>query len=296
MSEEEKSRKARKPGSAKVDNKLKVNSPKSGDFDEHNKSEIENMEVHHHPQLEHKPKPWREYLLEGMMIFVAVMMGFFAESYREHLSDRAKEREFMHSMVEDLKADTAGVNKSLEHFNRIFKAVDTILTTLKADKPDAATIYRVISNNFWTYTGYSYNNRTVQQLKNSGNFRLVQNKIVADSILKYDNYQNTILLTQYTDLKNTMMAYKDVEAKVVFYKQTDQTKNEVLKTLGPTDFTQTTSPALITTDKALLSLYYNRLFIHNVLGHTFMTHIKSSSVNAGKLIRLIKKEYDLEDE
>ncbi|MFB9842968.1 hypothetical protein [Mucilaginibacter ginsenosidivorans] len=23
------------------------------------------MEVHHHPQLEHKPKPWKEYLLEG---------------------------------------------------------------------------------------------------------------------------------------------------------------------------------------------------------------------------------------
>jgi hypothetical protein len=44
------------------------------------------MEVHHHPQLEHKPKPWKEYLLEYIMIFLAVMTGFFAESYREHLS------------------------------------------------------------------------------------------------------------------------------------------------------------------------------------------------------------------
>jgi len=37
------------------------------------------MEVHHHPELHHKHKPWKEYLLEGLMIFIAVMMGFIAE-------------------------------------------------------------------------------------------------------------------------------------------------------------------------------------------------------------------------
>src|ERR1700709_1141220 len=49
----------------------------------------ETMEVHHHPQVEHKSKPWKEYLLEGFMIFVAVTMGFFAESLREHINDHA---------------------------------------------------------------------------------------------------------------------------------------------------------------------------------------------------------------
>src|ERR1700686_4473183 len=63
--------------------------------------EIENMEVHHHPDLHHKKKHWKEYFLEFLMIFLAVTMGFFAESYREHLGDRAKEKEFMKSMVSD---------------------------------------------------------------------------------------------------------------------------------------------------------------------------------------------------
>ena len=45
------------------------------------------MEVHHHPQLTHQPKPWKEYLLEGLMIFIAVTLGFFAENLREHISD-----------------------------------------------------------------------------------------------------------------------------------------------------------------------------------------------------------------
>ena len=36
--------------------------------------ETENMEVHHHPDLHHKPKKWKEYFLEFLMIFLAVTM------------------------------------------------------------------------------------------------------------------------------------------------------------------------------------------------------------------------------
>ena len=41
-----------------------------------------NMEVHHHPNLHHRKKHWKEYFFEGLMIFLAVTLGFFAESYR----------------------------------------------------------------------------------------------------------------------------------------------------------------------------------------------------------------------
>ena len=46
------------------------------------------MEVNHHPQIENKPKPWKEYQLEGLMIFLADTMGFYAESMREHISNK----------------------------------------------------------------------------------------------------------------------------------------------------------------------------------------------------------------
>jgi hypothetical protein len=39
------------------------------------------MEVHHHPDVE--KKSFKEYLLEGLMIFIAVSLGFFAEQIRE---------------------------------------------------------------------------------------------------------------------------------------------------------------------------------------------------------------------
>jgi hypothetical protein len=40
-------------------------------------------------------KHFKEYFPEFLMIFLAVTMGFFAESYREHLSDKTKEKEYM---------------------------------------------------------------------------------------------------------------------------------------------------------------------------------------------------------
>jgi hypothetical protein len=46
------------------------------------------MEVHHHPQVERKS--FNEYILEGLMIFLAVTMGFFAENIRENISDNEK--------------------------------------------------------------------------------------------------------------------------------------------------------------------------------------------------------------
>src|SRR6201992_20976 len=68
--------------------------------------QTENMEVHHHPQLEHKPKPWKEYLLEGLMIFLAVTMGFFAESLRENIDRKEKEKQYIESLVRELKQDS----------------------------------------------------------------------------------------------------------------------------------------------------------------------------------------------
>jgi hypothetical protein len=43
------------------------------------KHETENMEVHHHPKVE--KKNFKEYLLEGLMIFIAVTMGFLLRQF-----------------------------------------------------------------------------------------------------------------------------------------------------------------------------------------------------------------------
>jgi hypothetical protein len=56
--------------------------------------QTENMEVHKHPHHVMHKKKWTEYLLEFLMIFFAVTMGFFAENIREHYTEENSAREY----------------------------------------------------------------------------------------------------------------------------------------------------------------------------------------------------------
>ena len=61
------------------------------------------MEVHHHPDLQHKKKNFKEYFLEFLMIFLAVTLGFFAENIRERIKDSEQGEQYIQSLVEDLE-------------------------------------------------------------------------------------------------------------------------------------------------------------------------------------------------
>jgi hypothetical protein len=51
------------------------------------------MEVHHHPNVENKN--FKEYFLEFLMIFLAVTLGFFAESLRVNIVENKKLHGYM---------------------------------------------------------------------------------------------------------------------------------------------------------------------------------------------------------
>ena len=54
--------------------------------------ETENMEVHKHPHHVTHKKKWAEYVLEFLMLFLAVFLGFVAENIRETSVERHQEK------------------------------------------------------------------------------------------------------------------------------------------------------------------------------------------------------------
>jgi hypothetical protein len=147
------------------------------------------MEVHHHPDLHHKKKHLKEYFLEFLMIFLAVTMGFFAESYREHLVEMNKEKQFIFSMIEDLKSDTSAFHQYIDNWYENTNQIDTLVGLLNSSNIENKTgqIYtleRVATRNF---ARPFYNSRTFEQMKNSGNLTLIKEAAIANSITKYYN-------------------------------------------------------------------------------------------------------------
>ncbi|MFC0517603.1 hypothetical protein ACFFGT_25545 [Mucilaginibacter angelicae] len=113
------------------------------------------MEVHHHPQLEHKPKPWKEYLLEGFMIFVAVMMGFIAENIRESITNSEHVKELTAQLAQDIKADTTQLNEIYREELKISKANDTLVSLLQQPfkKEEIGHIQKLVvaSHSMWPF-------------------------------------------------------------------------------------------------------------------------------------------------
>jgi hypothetical protein len=147
--------------------------------------ETENMEVHHHPDLHHQPKKWKEYFLEFLMIFLAVTMGFFAENIREGISNKEKEREYMESMLVDLKTDTAEITQITSLQKSLVRKMDSALSipTERLHNIDAQdTFYHHFVYFYgwnWFFTRYD---NTLVQLKNAGGFSILKNQMVIESI------------------------------------------------------------------------------------------------------------------
>jgi len=73
------------------------------------------MEVHHPHHPTHKKK-WSEYIIEFVMLFTAVTLGFFAENVRENLTNREKEKAIVESLKEDLIKDTVQLNYLINEY------------------------------------------------------------------------------------------------------------------------------------------------------------------------------------
>ena len=118
-------------------------------------SEIKNMEVHHHPDLHHEKKPWKEYLLEGLMIFLAVTMGFIAESIRENITNKEHARQLTSQLVQDLKSDTSELNDAIIFQQHIVEANDSLFALLQQPmaKTDLKKIQKLIiaSHNLYPF-------------------------------------------------------------------------------------------------------------------------------------------------
>jgi len=143
------------------------------------------MEVHAHT---HTPrKKWTHYFWEFLMLFLAVFCGFLAEYQLEHVIENQREKQYMITMLEDLKTDTTDLAIANSYWDNINNSIDSVSDAIQFSprNEDLAKAYRHLSNAL-NYYSFGYNDRTISQLKNSGGFRLIRNKEVASRLILYD--------------------------------------------------------------------------------------------------------------
>jgi hypothetical protein len=163
------------------------------------------MEVHHHA---HKPKNWKEYITEFIMLFAAVTLGFFAENIREHsiISHRIEQNKV--AIIKDLENDAATIDSLLVNEQLIINSFDRVINIL-----------------------YLHKNKDINQSQLIDSIKAFPQIIAATFTLyvnnsSFKNMQSSGLLSyvEEEDLKNSLSYYyevvfKRIESNNVFFDQ-----------------------------------------------------------------------------
>ncbi len=248
------------------------------------------MEVHAHT---HTPrKKWTHYFWEFLMLFLAVFCGFLAENQREHMVEHRREKEYLSSLVADLKYDTAQFNLKILQFEEKFPYFDSLFIFFNNPKQFNNKLpykyWKQIESSSSTYIPAE---PTIQQLKYSGNLRLLSNKKVLDSILIYESHINGSYLVQ----TNYVLEFykRQLQSREKYFDNTDFNRYLNDRYHGKINSSDDYSLTLILTDNAQIKELYNQYVIVKATNLYYIDQLQARRDEAGKLLTLIQEKYDL---
>jgi hypothetical protein len=243
------------------------------------KQETAPMETHAYHLHRAPGKKFWHYIFEFLMLFLAVFCGFLAENWREQLRERNREKEFIYSIVEDIKSDTLRSNQTLIQLKSLSTGIDSVLVLLSAPETEANSneVFRLWNKNLGLEVFVS-NDRTIQQLLSNGELRLIRNKAVSDRIMIYEQtlkkyytqsdlmYSAVVNMSSYTQLFDFIKLEKNRNIPVPLTEQGKKTLNEA----------------------------YARLQIWNKGLKGLISWLEEVNTEGTRLVTFIQKEYKME--
>lgn len=263
------------------------------------------MEVHHHAHPStgsgHRKK-WTHYFWEFLMLFLAVFCGFLAENKREHMVEHQRAKVYAANLYEELKKDTTGINKIIQDIKITTGKLDSFC--LLGTERQSRNVTNGMLYYYASYTTlinlYTSENTTIDQLKGSGNLRLMGNA-VSQLINVYEKKLNAL----ENDYDLTKPEFAKIEE--LYFKIFNGYAIRILLREGPArvrdsvnsipsirDAVFNMNTPLINEDPALMKEFIGWLdFESQIYRHHSTNFLKPLKQMAAELIELLKKEYHL---
>jgi len=245
------------------------------------------MEVHHQA---HTPrKKWTHYFWEFLMLFLAVFCGFLAENLREHYIEHKREKQYIRSLIKDVELDIASLQNSYELRKVQISYFDSLTGLLQHGYENQLKDFYFYARHITRRIAFRYHDRTIQQLKNSGNLRLIRDNDASDSLTIYDNEVIKFLLMQQDAEDGVRMHIGRNLAGKIFdgfiWNETADKKMVIIKPVS--------NPSLTTRDPALLSEF--EFAIVTLKGTLTLTNriVEQAIQSARNLVEIYKKAYHI---
>lgn len=232
-------------------------------------------------------KPPTAYLLEGLMIFIAVTLGFFAESFRESISNHEKELEYVKSLISQLEQDTFRLTEAIVENEKKIKGLDSLLALPLSEIRLSRTrylLYKYSQMHVTYYSAFISNDATMLQLKYSGGFLYLKRSGIADSIAYYDQVVRNLYAAEVPYAK-------------AFYEATDALTDILnFRALNDTIYFKNgaytgMNPPLVSDDHEKLEILFNKIWLSRGWAKNYVDKLRQWYPYTLRLIKLLKSEY-----
>lgn len=238
-------------------------------------------------------KKLKDYFFDFFMLFFAVTLGFIVENTREDIAKNKREKEYIRSMIHDLKEDTAKISSYINYNSSLLTGLDSLIKIIYDYKTGDTLLTK---NMYLWYRGYArshysvhFTDRTIIQLKSSGSFSSLS-AAVSDSILKYEE-ATSLARSQENTYKQELAKALDFSGNIFDYRYLRYNVNFTGK-----DYYKYQEPVkkykLLTEDAFTLSKYANMLELWKQVIVVYIWNLQAVKLRAQFLIPFLSKEYD----
>ena len=225
------------------------------------------------------------------MLFLAVFAGFLAENQREHYIEGKREKKYIQSIVEDIKSDTAFISRFLIDQDRSIQAYDSVIILLNQENRSnnqQQRLYYLQRIAIYLSSPVLANENAYDQMKNSGNLRLIKTQKIADSISSYYFFVKSLkIINDLMTLRQQSVT--EFEGKIfdgsVFRTMVNKTNLEILPPLG--------NPQLVTDDKKTINDFIVRIhYLQSIMVYS-VRNVKLQWTKAMDLLLFLNEEYHM---
>ncbi len=236
--------------------------------------------------MENKTGKYLKYAIgEIILVVIGILIALQINNWNEQQNEKKVELGYMKNLLEDLKADEIIYSEYINNNIEVYNTIDSLVIYL--NRPDRKEYTSKTS--YWArimtmkFTRAQPIERTFEQMKSSGQLKLVRNPKVADGISKY--YNSFSELKQYNEAAILWLADYLKSVGKVFDGEV------LLKILKERKEQETDASTLITEDRAIINeLIASAQYIYGVvkLSENVCENRKKAVL---ELSALIKKEY-----
>jgi hypothetical protein len=254
------------------------------------------MEVHHPHHPTHKKK-WSEYIIEFVMLFAAVTLGFFAENVREHqiMSHRVEQNKI--TILKDLQADSINISSALaieDSCIYTFNRLNNILYLAKTNKINQNQLIDSIKkfDNLIAYSTTLYvNNSSFKNMQSSGLLSYLDEGELKNTLASYYevNFKGIEAANEFFDQVSTAFNnYLPIGVGKLIRKNENFSKEYLTNSKeGYQDFMMSLNKTknILQSDEFIYEVqkYYNWIFIYRI-------SLLNAKKNNDKLLKLLRSE------